>query len=181
MSTVADNVYILTGTMGSGKSTVIEEFRKQGITTISEPARDILNEQRVANRNGSPEKDPELFTKLLFHRTLSQYSKCQKSESIVISDRGLPDIIGYARLFGLDQLLFIHAAKENKYNKKVFILPCWDEIYVNDDERKMSLQQAQAFSRDLYEIYQSMGYQLIEVPKSSPSERANFILSNILG
>jgi len=132
MSLISKKLYILTGTMGSGKSSVIKELKKLGVSTISEPARDILYEQRLIGGNGTPDKDPELFTNLLLSRTLNQYRECENSEKLVITDRGLPDIIGYAKLFNLDLTIFKSAAKKLRYNQKVFILPFWSDIYENN-------------------------------------------------
>jgi predicted ATPase len=47
---------ILTGAMGSGKSTVLSLLKQKGYRTIEEPARPILAEQRSIEDEGVPEK-----------------------------------------------------------------------------------------------------------------------------
>ena len=79
----------------------------------------------------------------------------------------------------MDLTIFKNAANKLRYNQKVFILPFWSDIYENDDERKMTLEQSEQFSKDLYEIYDYLGYELIEVPKIVPSHRAEYILTKI--
>lgn len=171
---------IITGTMGSGKSTVLSEFSKQGLFVIEEPARKILAEQRLFNGEGVPEENPSLFTHLLLSRSIHHYYEADKSNrDRVLFDRGIADNIAYAELFNLEITPFETAASKFKFSPNVFFLPAWEEIYTTDDERKMTYVQSRQFGDKLKQIYQRLGYNLIEVPKSSPLNRANFILDKL--
>lgn len=169
---------IITGTMGSGKSSVLNEINKDGHKVVPECARTILAEQRSFDGHGLPEKDPSLFCELLLSRTLYQY-KNYKNDSLTIYDRGLPDIIAYAKLFNLDLSHFKSCANQHRYNIKVFLLEPWSEIYVNDDERKMTFKEAELFHDDLVNIYKELNYELLIVPKASVEERAAFIYQRL--
>ena len=68
---------------------------------------------------------------------------------------------------------------KNRYNKEVFYTPMWEEIYINDQERKESIKQAKQIENEILSSYKFYDYQLIKVPKGSVEERANFILSYI--
>lgn len=170
---------IITGAMGSGKSTVLKLLQADGFTIIPEPAREILAEQRSIDDEGLPEKNPKLFTQLLLSRAIYQYQQIPKSNDTVIFDRGIPDNIAYAQLFQLDYPPAHHAAKLFRYDATVFIFPAWEEIYTNDDERKMSFEDAKAFGDDIQKIYTAYGYTVIEVPRISTQERAKFIQERI--
>lgn len=170
-----NNNIIITGTMGSGKSSLINALMKRGIRTVPEPARDILKEQREINAAGVPEKNPSLFTQLLLSRFTANYASMINNKTKTLFDRGIPDVIAYANLFNLNNTLYKKAAKLMPYHKTVFILPYWPEIYENDSERKMTLQQALDFDIDLRKIYTDLDYNLIEVPKVSPQNRALLI------
>ncbi len=169
---------IITGTMGAGKSSVLK-LLKDDFSVIHECARTILAEQRSFLGHGVPEGNPNLFCELLLSRTLYQY-KTQKDNQLVIFDRGLPDIIAYASFFGLELTHYKKCAELNRYNNKVLLLEPWEEIYENDDERKMTFEQALDFHHTLTQIYTSLNYDLCIVPKCSIKERAEFIKSQLI-
>ena len=68
------NFNILTGAMGAGKSTLINQLRKMHqIKYVEESAREILKAQRTIHGEGTFETDPSLYTKLMFSRAMSQH------------------------------------------------------------------------------------------------------------
>lgn len=167
---------IITGAMGSGKSTVLKLLKAQGLIVVEEPAREILAEQRSIGDEGVPETNPTLFTQLLLSRAIYQYKEMQDSHDTVIYDRGIPDNIAYARLFNIDYLPAHRAAELYRYDTNVLYFPAWKDIYATDDERTMSFDEAKAFGDDIWEIYGEYGYKLIEVPCVSADKRVNFIM-----
>jgi predicted ATPase len=62
------------------------------------------------------------------------------------------------------------------YCSKVFVLPPWQAIYVNDAERDHTFEHAEWVSRVVQEWYRRCRYQLIEVPKASVAERCAYVL-----
>lgn len=174
-----ENYFVLTGAMGAGKSTIVKESRKLGLVCIDEPARQILAEQRAIDGDGIPEQDPKLFTELLLSRSIYQFQQMADQQVPVLYDRGIPDNISYAKLFDLDLKSYTKAADLYQYNKQVFFLPAWEEIYENDDERKMTFEQAKQFGEDIRKTYENLGYKIIDVPLKAPFERAEFIYNTI--
>lgn len=164
--------------MGAGKSSVLKLLKEDGFIVVPECARTILAEQRSFLGHGVPEDNPNLFCELLLSRTLYQY-KSQNDQQLVIFDRGLPDIIAYASFFGLKLEHYKKCADLNRYHNKVFILEPWEEIYENDDERKMTFEQAFDFHHTLTQIYHSLNYDLCITPKCSIIERTEFIKSQL--
>jgi predicted ATPase len=167
--------YIITGAMGGGKSTIIEHLLKNKIVCVSEPARDILSEQRSIKADGVPEINPDLFTKLMLSRSVHNYKQNIMTKTPIIFDRGIPDMIAYADLFQLDTKIYYNASEYYKYNNTVLLLKGWKEIYTNDDERKMTFEQADGFGNKAEEIYHKLGYNVIDVPKVNIEERIKFI------
>lgn len=97
----------------------------------------------------------------------------------VFFDRGIPDLIGYAELFGLDASDAANAAALHRYNDRVFVLPSWPEIYVTDSERKMTFEAAEAFGKRVRSIYVELEYSVIDAPCDTVVARARFILDNL--
>jgi predicted ATPase len=174
-----NHYFVLTGAFGSGKSTLLECLRSRGIHGIVEPARPILAEQRSIQGNGVPEKDPRLFVELMLSRMLSTYRQSEASAGPVLFDRGIPDVLGYAKLFGFDHPPAEKAAEIYRYNLLVFITPPWEQIYRTDDERTAPFSVARDFGNSIREIYERFGYTLIEVPCLSADERADFVLDRV--
>lgn len=170
---------VITGAMGSGKSTVLALLKALGFNVVPEPAREILAEQRSIGDEGVPEQNTKLFTQLLLSRAIYQYKQMQSANDVVIFDRGIPDNIAYAELFNLDYAPAHQAAKLYRYNTDIFIFPAWSEIYTTDDERTMSFAAAKAFGDSIERIYKKCGYNVINVPCVSPEERVQYIKTRI--
>jgi predicted ATPase len=170
---------LVTGAMGSGKSTLIRALAARGRVVVEEPARPILAEQRAFGGAGVPEADPRLFVELMLSRAIQAHGACRGAPGPVLFDRGVPDMIAYAALFGLDLAPYRRAAAVFRYAPRAFVTPDWPEIYATDEERKMTYAQARAFGGMLREIYAELGYALVELPRASPEERADFVLSRL--
>lgn len=176
----APQSFVLTGAMGAGKSTILRQLRILGFTCVDEPAREILKEQRAINGDGVYDKDKKLFKELMLSRSLLRYSQMTDRHFPCFFDRGIPDNIAYARLFGLDDSADSKAADIYRYNTHVFWLPAWKEIYATDDERTISFEEAHKFGEDISAIYKKLGYNLIKVPFDTPSSRTKFIMNQVL-
>lgn len=120
---VNDRYFLLTGAFGSGKSTLLEHLQLRGIRGIVEPARPILAEQRSIQGNGLPEEDPRLFVELMLSRMLDACRQNATSLEPILFDRGIPDILGYAALFGFGVPHGENAARIYRYNTQVFMAP----------------------------------------------------------
>jgi predicted ATPase len=60
---------------------------------------------------------------------------------------------------------------------KVFVLPPWKAIYVNDDERDHTFEHAEWVYGTVLDWYRRLDrYQVIEVPKVSIAERCKYVL-----
>lgn len=165
----------MTGAMGAGKSTILSSLKNKGILCVDEPARQIISEQRNIDGEGIYDRNAELFAQLMLSRSINHYNLQDDKETNIIFDRGIPDLIAYAEGFKINNRVFINAAKAYRYNKIVFVLKGWKEIYTTDDERKMDFDSAEKFGIGVSQIYEELGYELIDVPFDSISNRTSFI------
>lgn len=176
---IKENYFVLTGAMGAGKTSILSKLREENIKCVDEPARIILKEQRLKNGAGVPEKNAELFTSLMLKKMISDYEKYVSSNENIIFDRGIPDIIAYAGLLSASEKEGVIFANKLRYNKFVFWFSGVEEIYVNDDERKIDFKSACSFGESVKRIYLDFQYTVIDVPFASIDERALFIIEKI--
>lgn len=148
-----------------------------GYHGIDEPARRILSEQRRIDGDGIPSRNTMLFVELMLSRAIEDYCRLDISSAPVFFDRGIPDTVAYASLFGLEVSLSREAARNHRYNRQVFYLPSWEQIYTTDDERTMTFQAAREFGEGIRETYESLDYSLVDVPFLPEKERVEFILT----
>ena len=128
----------------------------------------MLAEQRAAGGDGVPERSPQRFCDLMLERMKRDYDEHPSA----FYDRGIPDLVGYAHLFGLEP----PRVEGHRYDDRVFVLPAWREIYATDDERKMTFEMAEAFGEDVRRLYESLGYEIVDVPRDTPAARAHYII-----
>jgi predicted ATPase len=172
-----DNFFVLTGGPGSGKTSVVNALARRGLHCIPEAGREIIQEQTLIGGRAVPWIDPRNFRELMLSRDLQAYRSNMERSEVVIFDRGIVDALGYSRLTGLedDEHLY-QAIKRYRYNRRVFIAPPWEEIYLNDSERKQTFREAIATYDAMTLTYKSAGYSLIELPLVSVERRARLIL-----
>lgn len=175
---IKNNFFVLTGAMGAGKTTVLNELKKK-FKCVDEPARKILKEQREISGDGVPEKNTEMFNNLMLSEMIAQYKDNTSAEGIVFFDRGVPDIIAYAELLTTSSKASANASVKYRYNKYVFMFNGWEEIYINDDERIINFNTAKNFGMNVKKIYIDLGYEIIDVPFLAVEERVSFILNEV--
>ena len=143
---------------------------------MDEPARQIISEQRAIGGLGVSDKDHALFIELMLSRAIAKYQEVQETPAAVIFDRGVADNIAYAGLYNLPFNHGWSAGNLYRGNAKVFFTPNWRDIYANDEERTMTFEASALMGDDLRRVYLKLGYEIIELPFSSPEDRLQFML-----
>lgn len=172
---------IFTGPPGSGKSSVFNHFEKDYFySTSPEVAREWIDWFKKHEPYNLPWNNREYFQSLIETHQIKAWIKNGDSKKVpLIFDRGLPDEVGYRKFLGMEcpQRLLDNCQKY-RYDK-VFYFPFWEEIYTQDETRIETVEQAEEIDMLLREGYAACGYELIEVPKESITERIVFIINNL--
>lgn len=179
MKYIKDNLFILTGPPGSGKSEIIDAMvEEKGVACVPEFARAIIAQQCAIEGDGLYDKNPQLFKELMLSRAIHDFFETD-AEKPVLFNRGIPDLLAYSDCFDLVRGAEVKAAELYQYNKTVFFAPSWEAIYSNDEDRQISFQEAKEFGDNLKSIYRELGYELLELPCASVNERFNVLMESI--
>ena len=173
---IKNNFVVISGASGGGKSTLISELVKRGYSVVPEPGRQIVKEQTAINGDALPWINLNKFLELALSRYLFQFNSQNESQKIIFFDRGIIDAIL------LDQPqpeYFQQAANKFKYNRLVFLVPPWEEIFANDAERKHDFESAKKEFNELLIKYKKFGYETVLIPKAPVQERVDFILNKL--
>lgn len=175
---------VITGGPGTGKSSVIHQLERAGFYCFHEVIRSMtFQAKKEVSQDGHVSNplafvpDPYLFNKQLLSGRLRHFMEGRElDQTVVFYDRGLPDVLAYMDYFkqeyGSD---FIAACENNRYDK-VLLLPPWEEIYISDNERLESFEEAIQIHEYLLDTYRRFGYKPINIPQGTVEERTAHVL-----
>lgn len=173
------NLFVITGGPGAGKTTLVRELQKRGMACVPEAARQIIQEQVQAKGNAVPWGGTTRYTELMLAQSIADYAKHSGATAPTFFDRGIPDVLCYARLIGLRLDEIQHACRQYRYGRSVFLAPPWREIYTVDEQRRQTFAEAVETYQVMTQVYADCGYEVVELPQVSPAERAKFLLREI--
>jgi len=171
---------VLTGGPGTGKSSIIKKLESYGYPCLEEISRKITLQAKTEGIEQLFLEKPLLFSQLLLEeRTLQYHEGLKHKNSFVFYDRGMLDVIAYLDYFQTDYPEeFQTLCKKHTYDL-VFILPPWEEIYIQDNERYENFEEAKRIHNYLERTYKNYTYSPIEVPRLTLEVRVEFILEKI--
>lgn len=169
--------FILTGTPGSGKTSIIKELEANGFSVIHESATEVIaDEQKQGNL--SPWENPDLIDQIASLQILKQNDS---GSNLQFHDRSIFCTYALARYMNYEPSAYLlelieQSLKEQVYQNKVLF---FENIgFVEHTEvRKISYEDALVFEQIHLDVYKQLGFQLIMVPKASIQERKSFIIN----
>jgi len=178
---------VITGGPSTGKTVIIQQLEAFGYYCFHEIVRNMTLK---AKKEGNPEsfvsnplafvKDPFEFNQRILRGRMEQHSKSVNIKNpFVFFDRGIPDVLAYMDYFDQSYTLdFEEACAANRYDK-VLILPPWEMIYVSDNERLESFEQAIEIHDHLKRTYMKYDYDPVLIPTGTVKERISLILNEL--
>jgi predicted ATPase len=174
------NLVVITGGPGVGKTTLLRELERKGFCCVPEVAREIIRQQVASGGDAVPWANTRRYTELMLKGSIESYLTHRAAERTTFFDRGIPDVLCYARIIKLRKTEQIESACDSfRYNPTVFIAPPWREIYSTDEERMQTFEEVVETHVLMVEAYGSCGYQLVELPRVSAAERAEFVIAEL--
>lgn len=164
---------VITGGPGAGKTTLLNALGERGYATFAEGSRTLIEEQSRLENGILPWTNLPEFAQMCL-RLMGEQKQAALQSPISFVDRAIPDIVAYLTVGGCDVgEEFIR--QSSGYHRKV--LTCRPEvsIYVQDEVRPHSFEEALQIHQTLVDSYSELGYEVVEVPWGTVSERVAFV------
>jgi predicted ATPase len=173
-----DRFVVISGCSGGGKSTLLAELRRRGYAVTEEPGRRIVAEEMTGGGSALPWVDMAAFARRTMALALADRDCANTMDGWVFFDRGLIDA-ACSLQYQTGELVLDRPCQKHRYHQCVFLAPPWPEIYVIDSQRMHGQYAALAEYARLLEVYPSLGYEVVVLPKAGVAERVDFILKSL--
>ena len=171
---------IITGGPGTGKTSLIEELKKNNFKCFDEISREITLKYRKKGIEQLFLSDPNLFSQELLNGRVQQFNKSINLQAdCVFFDRGIPDITAYLNFKKADLSKKILKAVDKYRYDMIFLLEPWEDIYSSDIIRYESFDQVITIDSYIKNTYKEFGYNLIIVPKDNIKNRVDFVINTL--
>lgn len=172
--------YILTGTPGSGKTTLIQTLAKVGHHVIHEAATEVIAiERNIGNKE--PWKFESFIEKIVLLQKKRQIESNDIRHNCEFYDRSPICTYALALYLGFDvnAIAYLNEEieriqKEDIYDKRVFFVENLGFIE-NTNARQITFDEALKFEEIHISTYKKFGYECIFIPPEKVQDRFDFI------
>jgi predicted ATPase len=170
--------YILTGTPGSGKTSLLHALKSRRYVVVEEAATDV---NIAEHRRGNPE--PWMLTdfidKIVQLQKLRQREAMLSTDDLQVYDRSPICTYALSRYLGYPPSACLLAElerieRENIYQREVFFLEHLGFCQPTE-VRKITFEESLLFEKIHADIYTALGYHLIKVPPEALLQRVDLV------
>lgn len=174
--------YILTGTAGAGKTTVLGHLAELGYATIPEAATDVIAQEQAGGR-AEPWLHEDFIDKVFALQRRRQADAADAGIRVQFYDRSPVCTYALSVLLEREPTALLRSelrriASEEIYETSVFFV-CNLGFCQQTAARRMTFDQAVAFEQLHRDSYRELGYRLIDIPVAPAAERAKAIIDAI--
>ncbi|WP_277665553.1 AAA family ATPase [Novosphingobium lindaniclasticum] len=175
---MAENRWVLiSGCSGGGKSSLLAELEARGFASVPEPGRRIVTAETKRGGRVLPWIDLAAFAERAMAVARADRAAAADRDQWVFFDRGLVDA-AVALELALGEPVLGRIAAE-RYHRRVFVVPPWPEIYINDAGRRHGLREAVDEYERLLKAFETLDYDVEVLPKTNVEARADFIFQKL--
>ena len=159
---------MLTGTLSSGKSTMIRMLEARGFRVVHEAARVYIDEQIALGKTIEQIRaDERIFQENILRMKIEIEHDLPKDE-LIFFDRGIPDTEAYYDMLEIKDSTLLEQALKDCHYKRVFFL---DHYPLKKDYARTETEEEQVLlARLLRESYARMPFPLIDIKKFETKE-----------
>lgn len=174
--------YILTGTPGSGKTSILHELKSRGYGVVEEAATDVIaHEHRRGNLE--PWAQPDFIDAIVHLQKQRQLAAAMDPDGLQWYDRSpictlaLSRYLGYFPSASLTEELE-RIERERIYQRQVFFIQHLGFCQPSE-ARKITFEESLVFEKIHEETYISFGYDLIKIAPEALAERVHHIIKRL--
>ena len=176
--TAGNQLFVVSGCSGSGKTALIAALAQRGQVVATEPGRQIVKDEIQRGGDGLPWVNPQRFIDLCAEKAIRDFDRHARLRRRTFFDRGFIDVASAVELTGLVAPGPLKdALRLKRYAPLVFISPPWEALFRPDEERRNTFVEALAEYDVLVPTYRRHGYEIVFIPEMTVPERVSFVLS----
>jgi predicted ATPase len=171
--------YILTGTPGSGKTSILHELKRQGYSIVEEAATDVIaHEQGLGNPE--PWLQPDFIESIVHLQKQRQLEASTSPGEPQWCDRSPICTLALSRYLGYPASASLveeieRIEREGIYRRRVFFIEHLGFCQPTE-ARKITFEESLVFEQIHEETYTSLGYDLLKIAPEALSERVHRIM-----
>lgn len=170
--------YLITGGPGIGKTALLEELKKAGFEVSHEVARRVINENLKNDGPILPWKNRDAFDTHLIETMRIEFSTIPPNVPVFYDGSSI-DLIAWREYLNLDNTDYLHVIKDFQFERKIFMPEPWEKIFETDEVRPFTFDEAVKIHKRITSLFLKLGYEIITLPKVSPSERAQIVIETV--
>jgi predicted ATPase len=173
---VQTNWHVITGTVCSGKTTLIDQLAAKGFQTVPEIGRQCFERELAKGRTIDEIRENGIaFQRGIIDMQL-RIEGGLRAIDVLFLDRALPDTLAHCRVVGLNPNEFLPDCFQYRY-ASVFWL---DQLPYQQEGRRIEDDATAGFLDEwLARDYRALGYSIVRVPVLPPQERLAFVLETL--
>lgn len=173
---VQTNWHVITGTVSSGKTTLIDQLADRGFQTVPEAGRQYIEREIAKGRKIDEIRENSATLARILKDIMLRNEHGLRLNDAVFLDRAFPDTLAFYRAYGLNPNEILADCFHYRY-ASVFLL---DRFPVKQDGvRTEDDVTADLIDEWLARDYSALGYVVVKVPVLSIQERLAFILERL--
>lgn len=170
--------YILTGTPGSGKTSILHELKRQGYVVVEEATTDVIAREHMRG-NLEPWRQPDFIDAIVSLQKHRQLEATMGLDAPQWYDRSPVCTLALSRYLGYPPSAALveeleRMERERIYQRHVFFIEQLGFCQPSS-ARKITFEESLVFEHIHEETYTSLGYDLIKIAPEALSERVHHI------
>ena len=173
---IQTNWHVITGSVCSGKTTLIDQLATMGFRTVPEVGRQYFERELAQGRTIDEIRANMTSVTQGLLDMMRRVEDGLQANDVLFLDRGLPDGLAFFRVYGLNPNDILPDCFCHRY-ASVFLL---DRLPVEQDGvRAEDDANAALLEKWLAHDYCALGYQVVRVPVMPPEDRLELVLETL--